>query len=233
MGNFCPHRHRGWWQLVTRQGQGHVRTPCCLQWGRCQCRGPNCKKNKKQCCFSCSCFCTKNICHFQELSKHQHNCIASILFLYPSIKTSICYTRSKHQLKAQSHCTLCTKYHKVLNAIVKVENNICVQIKQKRQMVTLWMYLECISARIAKCSQPGFAITEELRLIFPERAGKSWCGWDRNNAKPILRSDPLAEVGKMRTTLETLRFGPMSYREKMRSVTCKRGCRKKFRQNFE
>ena len=74
-----------WWQLVTRQGQGHVRTPCCLQWGRCQCRGPNCKKNKKQCCFSCSCFCTKNICHFQESSKHQHNCIASILFLYPSI----------------------------------------------------------------------------------------------------------------------------------------------------
>ena len=122
---------------------------------------------------------------------------------------------------------VCTKYHKVLNAIVKVENNICVQIKQKRQMVTLWMYLECISARIAKCSQPGFAITEELRLIFPERAGKSWCGWDRNNAKPIWRSNPLAEVGKMRTTLETLRFGPMSHREKMRSVTCKWGCRKK------
>ena len=128
---------------------------------------------------------------------------------------------------------VCTKYHKVLNAIVKVENNICVQIKQKRQMVTLWMYLECISARIAKCSQPGFAITEELRLIFPERAGKSWCGWDRNNAKPIWRSDPLAEVGKMRTTLETLRFGPMSYRVKMRSVTCKWGCQKKIRQNFE
>ena len=212
-----------WWQLVTRQGQGHVRTPCCLQWGRCQCRGPNCtvkKKNKNKVAFLVS---------------------LRIDFLVHAFAPKTLAILRNHLTSTQLHDFdpillfkhLCTKYHKVLNAIVKVENNICVQIKQKRQMVALWMYLECISARIAKCSQPGFAITEELRLIFPERAGKSWCGWDRNNAKPIWRSNPLAEIGKMRTTLETLRFRPMSYREKMRSVTCKWGCRKKFSQNFE